>query len=173
MIEKKHDDFKTKVQQGFTLIEIVVSIGIVAILIVAAATFVNNMMITNKRVTTEAEIEDTRMFVRNNFDCRTTLNPRPAACDDATETAFMDLFNKSGQVILSRTTTDAKNWFGKFHLRARCIRYPQSAPVQRVVWIEYRIETAPNADIPARNPVTKNPYEWTQLHTIPTCTLSL
>ncbi|MCX6126009.1 MAG: hypothetical protein NTV34_14850 [Proteobacteria bacterium] len=162
-----------KSQGGFSLLEVIISIGFATILIGLTGRFISDTMDLNSKLEMDSELEDLRRDMRARFDCRVTINPRPEPCDDATMSTYLPLKSMTGATIVTSTFDQPSDWVGNYHLRARCIDYPIGAPLYRAVWIEYRKETDYRSNLAAKNPLDDLYFTWTPLFEVPACTLSL
>ena len=165
-----------KSQAGFSLLEVIISLGVATILIGLTGNFINDTMELNSKLDMDSELEDLRRDFRTRFDCRVTINPRPAPCDDATMSTYLPVKSMTGATIVTSTFDQPSDWVGSYHLRARCIDYPIGAPLYRAVWIEYRKENGYMSNQAVkmyRKGLAQYDYNWSPLFEVPACTLSL
>lgn len=118
--------WESPLPRGFSLIEVMVGMAIVAIGGLAAGTLMRNAMVAQRDLDRQGQLEILRRIVRTQFDCRKSLGidptlplPQTTACPAGAQT--LEIIASDGIELFSMHTSGQFYRVSDWHIRARCV----------------------------------------------------
>ncbi|MEZ4743140.1 MAG: hypothetical protein R3B45_11965 [Bdellovibrionota bacterium] len=107
-------------QDGMSMISVIIAMGMIAVIISILANIQKDSLDLYSRMSTQADIEETRKLVRDRFNCSTTSASMPALCKLKKGKYAIELRDNKGKVFVKGDQPYTQR--GKdFQLRAFCV----------------------------------------------------
>ena len=124
--------YPVKLPHGFTIVEVMIAVGILAFIVIAAATMLSQKIKFQKEIQFKGEQEDLKQFLRSFLDCRQTISTQQALCDAPTP-QYIQVKDRKGEVLIDRWPKSSAYGANR-SLRAQCINIGPSQYQLNIEW---------------------------------------